>query len=86
MESWEEIKQKFKKKYLPDFYKHRLLDKLHSLHQGSRSVQDYTNKFDNLILHCEVREDSNQAISRYRSGLMSDIQRAMFILPQHRDS
>ena len=73
IESWEEMKQKLKEKYLPDSYKHRLRDKLHDLRLGSRSVQDYTTEFDDLTLCCEVREDSNQAISRYHSGLSSDI-------------
>jgi len=73
------MKQKLKEKYLPDSYKYRLLDKLHSLHQSSMWVQDYTIEFDDLILRCEVQEDSYQAISRYRSGLRLDIQRAMLI-------
>jgi len=72
------MKQQLKKKYLPDSCKHRLLDKLHSFYQGSRSVQDYTIGFDDLTLHCEVQEDSYQVISRYRYALRSDIQRAMF--------
>jgi len=42
------MKQKLKEKYLFDFYKHRLLDKLHSLRQGSRSIQNYTTEFDDL--------------------------------------
>jgi len=61
-------------KYLSDSYKHRLLDKLQRLCQASMSAQDYTIEFDYLTLHCEVQEDSYQAISRYRSGLRSDIQ------------
>ena len=73
------MKQKLKGKYLLDSYKHRLLDKLHSLRQGSRSVQDYTTECYDLTLRCEVQEDFYQAIFRYRSGLRSDIQRAMFI-------
>ena len=48
------MKQKFKEKYLSDFYKHRLSDKLHSLRQGSMPVQDYTTEFDDLILGYEV--------------------------------
>ena len=66
-------------KYLPDSYKHRLLDKLHNFCQDSKSVQEYTTDFDDLTLRCEVQEDSYQAIFRYRFGLRSNIQRAMFI-------
>jgi len=74
------MKQKLKEKYLSDSYKHQLLDKLCSLRQGSRSVQEYIIKLDDLILRCQVQEDFYQVISQYRSGLRSDIQRAMFIL------
>ena len=74
IESWEEMKQKFKEKYLSDSYTHRLLDKLHNFRPGSRSVQEYITDFDDLTLRCEVQEDSYQAISRYRSGWRSDIQ------------
>jgi len=80
------MKQKVKEKYLSDSHKHHLLDKLHNLRQGSMSVQDYTIKFDDLTLHCEVREDSYQAISRYRYGLRSDIHRACSFTPTDRDS
>jgi len=75
----EGMKQKLKNKYLLNFFKHRLLDKLYSLRQVNRSVQDYTIEFDDLTLCCEVQEDSYQAIFRYSSGLKSEIQRAMFI-------
>jgi len=62
-----------KEKYLLDSYKYHLLDKLHSLRQGSKSVKNYTIEFDDLTLRCEMQEDSYQTISRYRSGLRSDI-------------
>jgi len=48
------MKQKLEK-YLLDSYKHRLLDKLHSLYHGSKSAQEYTTKFDDLTLRCEAR-------------------------------
>ena len=73
------MKKKLKDKYLPDFFKHRLLDKLHNFRLGNMPIDDYTIEFDDLTLYCEVRENSYQAISRYRSGLRSDIQRAIFI-------
>ena len=45
-----------------------LLDQLNNLHQGSMSVQDYTMKFDDLTLRCEVEEDLRQAFSRSHTG------------------
>ena len=52
------MKHKLKEKYIPDSYKHCLLDKLHNLRQSSRSIQDYTIEFDDLILRCDVQEDT----------------------------
>jgi len=40
------MEHKLKEKYLPDSYKHHLLDKLHSLR---RSIHDYTIEFNDLI-------------------------------------
>ena len=39
IESWKEIKEKLKKKYLFEYYTNRLLDQLHNLYQGDMSVQ-----------------------------------------------
>jgi len=47
------MKHKLKEKYIPDSYKHRLLDKLHNLRQSSRSIQDYTIEFNDLT--CVVK-------------------------------
>jgi len=41
IESWEEMKNKLKEKYLPKFYMNHFLDKLHNLCQGNIFVQVY---------------------------------------------
>jgi len=73
------MKDKFKEKYLHESYRHRLLEKLHNLHPGSMSIQNYMTTFDVLALHYEVQEDRHHAISRFHSRLGSDIQRAMLL-------
>ena len=35
IESWKKMKNKLKEKYLPEFYRNRLLDKLHNRRQGN---------------------------------------------------
>jgi len=50
------------------------------------SVQDYIKLFDNLTIHCDMREDCYQTISRFCSGLRSDIRRAMLTISYHVDS
>jgi len=40
VESWEEIKDKLKEKYLPEFYRNHFLHELHNLGQGNMSVRN----------------------------------------------
>ena len=41
IESFEEMNENLKEKYLLEYYMNRLLDQLHNLHQGDTSVEDY---------------------------------------------
>ena len=56
---------------------HRLLNKLHNFRQGDLSVRDYIARFEDLICCCDVREHRSQTITRFVSGLRSDIKRIM---------
>jgi len=66
IETWNEMKEKFKKKYLPPSYKDHLLDQLNNLRIDSMSVQDYMTKFNDVTLRCDVRENPQQTPSRFR--------------------
>ena len=80
------MKDKLKKKYLPEFYWNCLLNKLHNLSQGNMSVYDYITRFDDLTLCCDMRENCYQTISRFCSSLRSNIRRAMLTSSYHVDS
>lgn len=41
IETWGDMKTRLKEKYLPSKFRNRLLNKLHTLRQGSMSVQNY---------------------------------------------
>lgn len=41
------------------------------------TVAEYMNKFDELMLQCEMTEDAHITISRFRLGLRSEIKREM---------
>jgi len=76
------MKDKFKENYLLEFYRNHLLD----ICQGNMYVWDYIARFDDLTLRCDVREDCYQTISRFCSGLRSDIQRVMLTISDHVNS
>ena len=53
------------------------LDKLYNLHQGDLSFSDYIIRFEDLSRCCDVREHGSLTITRFDSGLRSDIRHAM---------
>ena len=65
-----EMKAELKKKYLPLTFRDRLLDKLSNLKQGKMSVKEYMNKFDELVVRCDIHD-------RFCTGLRPTLQREM---------
>jgi len=64
--SWDQMRDKLKNKFLPSHY---LQDNYLKVHQGTKSVEEYTREFEQLLLKCDLREDDSQTLIRYLSGL-----------------
>ena len=75
--TWVKIKVELKKKYILPIFRDRLLDKLSSLKQGNMTVKEYMNKFDELVVRCDIQENSRLTLSRFRTGLRPTLQREM---------
>ena len=75
--TWDEMKLHLRVKYLPQSYQDRLLDQRSNLRQGSMSVTEYINKFEELNLRCNVQEDLSGRISKFRTGLRQEFQRKL---------
>ena len=80
-----EMKEKLKK-YLPPSCRNHILDQLNKNCHGSKSIQDYMVKFDNLTLRGDVREDPRQTLSRFLWGLKPKIRQAMLANSYHVNS
>ena len=63
--TWEKMKSKLKSKVLPPHYLDNFL-KLHHLKQGSKSVEEYTTDFEQLLLKCDLKEDESQTLHFFR--------------------
>ena len=88
---WEQLKQsrerqgktkitdweKMKSHFLPFGYTQTLYQRLHSLKQGARSVDDYTEEFYNLIARNNLFEIEEQLVARYLEGLKQSLQDAL---------
>jgi len=79
--TWEKMKSKLKSKFLPPHYLKDNFLKLHHLKQGSKSVEEYTREFEQLLLKCDLKEDESQTLIRYLSGLNEEIAHVVELHP-----
>ena len=71
--TWAEMKNRLRTKYVPVNYKSQLIDTWQRIEQKQRSVRDYINEFQELMIACELEEDQLSIISRFKTGLREDI-------------
>ena len=71
--TWAEMKGKLRTKYVPVNYKSQLIDTWQRIEQKQRSVREYINEFQELMIACELDEDQLSIISRFKTGLREDI-------------
>jgi len=70
-----------KEKFLPSHYLQDNYLRLHNLKQGSKSVEEYTREFEQLLLECDLKEDESQTLVRYLSGLDDQIAHVVELHP-----
>ncbi|XP_043700306.1 uncharacterized protein LOC122651028 [Telopea speciosissima] len=71
--TWAAMKEILKEKYLPPSYQRRLHDQLNTIRQGTLTVEEYIDKFNDLLSRTGVDENDDQLISRFKLGLRVDI-------------
>ncbi|GJY79710.1 reverse transcriptase domain-containing protein [Tanacetum coccineum] len=71
--SWQKIKKCMRANFIPHNYQWQMYQRLQNLKQGSKSVEDYTTKFYQLIARNDIQETEDQLVSRYISGLRVQI-------------
>jgi len=74
------MREKLKSKFLAAYYLQDNYSKLHHLKQGSKSVEEYTRDFEQLLLKCDLREDDSETFVRYL-GLNEQISHVIELHP-----
>ncbi|KAG7615211.1 Retrotransposon gag domain [Arabidopsis thaliana x Arabidopsis arenosa] len=74
IDTWEGLKLLMRRKFVPSHYHRELHSKLQKLVQGTRSVEDYYQEMETLLLRSNRGEDREATMSRFLGGLNREIQ------------
>ncbi|KAF8092057.1 hypothetical protein N665_0425s0001 [Sinapis alba] len=72
--SWFELKTIMRRRFVPGHYSREVHHKLRRLTQGSKSVEDYYQEMEILMLKAAVDEDSEETMARFLAGLNRYVQ------------
>ena len=71
--TWRQLKGAMRKQFVPSHY-HRLLhQRLQSLSQGNRFVEDYYKEMEMLMMRLNMNEDREATMARFLGGLIREI-------------
>nr|KYP34081.1 Transposon Ty3-I Gag-Pol polyprotein [Cajanus cajan] len=78
---WNELRSAIRRRHIPPYYDHELMDKLQRLKQGSLSVEEYRQQMELLMMTAGIREEERTTISRFQSGISLEIRDEIELLP-----
>ncbi|XP_071920645.1 uncharacterized protein [Coffea arabica] len=71
--TWTELKRLMKRRFVPSHYHRDLYQKLQTLTQGQRSVEDYYKDMEISMLRADIQEDREATMARFLNGLRVEI-------------
>ena len=71
--TWEELRTTMRKRFVPSHYYRDLYQRLQTLVQGSRSVEDYYKEMEITMLRADIVEDREATMARFLNGLRPKI-------------
>ncbi|KAK1425688.1 hypothetical protein QVD17_21043 [Tagetes erecta] len=71
--TWAKMKKCLRSAFLPHNFQRLMYQRLQNLKQGSKSVDDYTTEFYQLVARNDIQETEEQLVSRYIGGLRAQI-------------
>ena len=71
--TWAKMKGRLRTKYVLMNYKSQLINTWQMIEQKQRSVREYINEFQELMIVCDLDEDQLSIISRFKTGRREDI-------------
>ncbi|XP_022040589.1 uncharacterized protein LOC110943141 [Helianthus annuus] len=71
--TWRKMKKCMRANFIPHNYQRLMYQRLQNLKQGSKTVEDYTTEFYQLVARNDIQETEDQLVSRYIGGLRLSI-------------
>ena len=71
--TWRQMKGAMRKRFIPTHYHRMLHQRLQSLSQGSRSVEDYYKEMEMLMIRLSMNEEREATMARFLGGLNHEI-------------
>lgn len=75
--SWRKMEDKIRKYFLPKGYKRELYQRYQNLRQDTRTVDQYTNEFNKLVIRNNIQDPEEVLVSKYLNDLQLHIQDAL---------
>ncbi|XP_071927434.1 uncharacterized protein [Coffea arabica] len=73
VETWGELKGIMRRRFVPSYYHRELHQRLQTLTQGDKSVEDYFKDMEMLMMRADVNEDAETTMAQFLNGLKSNI-------------
>ncbi|KAL7593504.1 hypothetical protein Lser_V15G33880 [Lactuca serriola] len=73
IETWDEMKSVMRRRFVPSHYFRDLHNKLQSLKQGSKCVDDYFKEMEVMMVRANIEEDPEATMARFLNGLNLEI-------------
>ncbi|KAH9649361.1 hypothetical protein KPL70_025949 [Citrus sinensis] len=71
--TWEEMKAIMRRRFVPTHYYRELHQRLQSLTEGFRSVEDYHKEMEIIMIQANIEEEREAIMARFLHGLNQDI-------------
>ena len=72
--TWNQLKAAMRHRFVPSYYARDLLNKMQRFQQGQQSVEEYYQELQKGMLRCDLQEENEAAMARFRGGLNPEIQ------------
>ncbi|KAK4856333.1 hypothetical protein QYF36_016406 [Acer negundo] len=73
IDTWEEMKTVMRRRFIPSHYYRGLFQKLQTLTQGSKCVEDYYKEMEIAMIRADIEKDREVTMARFLNGLNRDI-------------